>query len=81
MGEKDHSKMQTRLTVALANREGLHVWTEQRVQVKATRFRVPDICVTIGEPGLPAEKPSSRLKPLRTEGKPEVTLEVARLFD
>jgi Uma2 family endonuclease len=50
LGEKDHSKMRTRLIVALANREGLDVWAEQRVQVKATRFRVPDVCVTIGEP-------------------------------
>jgi Uma2 family endonuclease len=50
LGEKDHSKVQARLIVMFAESEGLHVWPEQRVQVKATRFRVPDVCVTTGEP-------------------------------
>ena len=29
---------------------GIQVFPEQRVQINATRYRVPDICVTIGEP-------------------------------
>jgi Uma2 family endonuclease len=52
LGERDHSKVQTRLIGYLFNREkewGIHVYAEQRVQVKRTRFRVPDICVISGE--------------------------------
>jgi Uma2 family endonuclease len=49
LGEKDHSKLQCRLILALAA-TGLHVWPEQRVQVKPKRFRVPDVCVTLSEP-------------------------------
>jgi Uma2 family endonuclease len=30
--------------------QGLCVFTELRVQVNPTRFRVPDVCVTVGEP-------------------------------
>ena len=48
VGEWDHSRLQTLLTRYLSNREapwGIVVVTEQRVQVKATRFRVPDITV------------------------------------
>jgi Uma2 family endonuclease len=53
LGERDHSKLQTRLTAYLFNRSsqwGIHVYAEQRVQLKQDRIRVPDICVTIGEP-------------------------------
>jgi hypothetical protein len=31
-------------------RSGISVFVEQRVRVSATRYRVPDICVTLGEP-------------------------------
>ena len=53
VGEKDHSKLQRDLTVHLYARckeLGLHLFPEQRVQVTSTRFRVPDLCITIGEP-------------------------------
>jgi len=30
---------------------GIRVVPEQRVQVSATRFRIPDVCVVLGEPG------------------------------
>jgi Uma2 family endonuclease len=53
VGEKDHSKLQRDLTVHLYARckeLGLHLFPEQRIQVTSTRFRVPDLCVTIGEP-------------------------------
>jgi Uma2 family endonuclease len=48
VGEWDHSRLQTLLSGYFLNREkqwGIVVVTEQRVQVSATRFRVPDIAV------------------------------------
>jgi Uma2 family endonuclease len=55
LGEKDHSGPQRELIVFFATRRGspkTHVFPEQRVQVKTTRFRVPDVCVYLGsEPG------------------------------
>ena len=53
LGEKDHGKVQKALLLYFAKREkelGLWVIMEQRVQVSATRFRIPDVCVTLGEP-------------------------------
>ena len=51
MGELDHSRCQMLMSRYLSNREekwGLIVLPEQRVQVTATRFRVPDITVLVG---------------------------------
>jgi Uma2 family endonuclease len=51
VGEKDHSRLQTLLTAYLVSREteyGIHVFVEQRVQISPRRFRVPDVCVTVG---------------------------------
>lgn len=51
LGEKDHSCVQRNLIVYFATRIGeprTVVFPEQRVQVKATRFRIPDVCVYIG---------------------------------
>jgi Uma2 family endonuclease len=48
LGEQDHSDLQTRIAKLLGtdlNEEYLWVNTELRVQVKPTRFRVPDVCV------------------------------------
>lgn len=53
VGEKDHSKLQAFFIAWFYTRGkelGLRVYPEQRVQVSASRYRVPDICVTIGEP-------------------------------
>ena len=53
VGEWDHSRLQMLLSHYLCNREkqwGIIVVVEQRVQVKATRFRVPDITVLVGSP-------------------------------
>jgi Uma2 family endonuclease len=53
VGEWDHSRLQTLLTRYLSMREkqwGILVVVEQRVQVMATRFRVPDISVLAGAP-------------------------------
>src|SRR5580698_7232471 len=51
VGEWDHSRLQMLLSRYLSNREkqwGTLVAPEQRVQVKATRYRVPDISVLVG---------------------------------
>jgi Uma2 family endonuclease len=57
VGEWDHSRLQALLSHYLISREkqlGIIVVVEQRVQVKATRFRVPDILVLAGpHPGGP----------------------------
>jgi len=48
LGEWDHSWVQANLVSYFIQRRqslGLRAVTEQRVQVKATRFRVPDVCV------------------------------------
>ena len=52
LGEQDHSNLQMTLSAYLFNRRhkwGIHVYPEQRGQVKSDRFRVPDICVVAGE--------------------------------
>ena len=49
MGEKPHSGLQTALIgFFLSHRLDwrVEVWVEQRTQVAATRFRVPDVCLT-----------------------------------
>src|SRR6476646_10307010 len=51
LGERDHSRAQGLLCAYLVTREkqlGIEVFPEQRVQVTAHRFRVPDICVVLG---------------------------------
>jgi Uma2 family endonuclease len=51
VGERDHSQTQMALSAFLYNHRGewgVHVYPEQRVQVTANRFRVPDICVVAG---------------------------------
>jgi Uma2 family endonuclease len=57
LGEQDHSWPQGELIVFFASTRktlGTYAFPEQRVQVKATRFRVPDVCVCIG--ARPAEQ-------------------------
>ena len=52
MGEREHSLSQKKLVVLLAALEpklGIVVFPEQRVQVKANRYRVPDLCVVAGD--------------------------------
>jgi Uma2 family endonuclease len=59
VGEWDHSRLQMLLSRYLSNREkqwGILVVPEQRVQVKARRFRVPDILVLTGPPTGPIIK-------------------------
>jgi Uma2 family endonuclease len=54
VGEWDHSRLQALLLKQLLPYEdsaGLLAVPEQRVRVKASRFRVPDLCVVRGNPG------------------------------
>ncbi len=51
LGERDHSRTQTLLIgylLELEKRFGVHVFTEQRIQVSSQRFRIPDVCVVAG---------------------------------
>jgi Uma2 family endonuclease len=53
LGERDHSWMQDEIFLqfhAYRASLGLYAFLEQRIQVKPTRFRVPDISVTRGYP-------------------------------
>src|SRR5262249_52095478 len=52
VGEKDHSKLQIALGSWFHVRSkdlGINVFSEQRILVSATRYRIPDLCFTIGE--------------------------------
>ena len=54
VGEFDHSSCQMKILMCLGTRQkqlNICVVPEQRVQVKPTRFRIPDVCVTLGPPG------------------------------
>jgi Uma2 family endonuclease len=51
VGEWDHGRVQARLVGFFLSRErrtGIRVVPELRVQVKPTRFRIPDVCVVAG---------------------------------
>ena len=51
-GERDHSDLQGELIYFFRARRGswkVFAFVEQRVQVSPTRFRVPDVCVYVGE--------------------------------
>jgi Uma2 family endonuclease len=51
-GERDHSVLQREFVFYFRQRRrewNVHVFVEQRVQVSKTRFRIPDICVYVGE--------------------------------
>jgi len=53
LGEWDHSSLQMRFLMYLGTRQqqwGIQVVPEQRVQVSATRFRIPDVTVVLGGP-------------------------------
>ena len=52
LGERDHSTVQREFIFFFRSRQQAwkaFVFPEQRVQVSPTRFRVPDICVYVGE--------------------------------
>jgi Uma2 family endonuclease len=52
-GERDHTTLRKAIFAWFYNRRKelpIAVFPEQRVQVSPTRFRVPDVCVTLGTP-------------------------------
>jgi Uma2 family endonuclease len=54
LGDYDHARLQMAVSGFYYSRRkewGIRVVAEQRVQVSLTRFRVPDVCVVLGEPG------------------------------
>ena len=54
LGQWDHSSLQAALIAYLFPRQklwGIRVVPEQRVEVGPKRFRIPDVCVVIGDPG------------------------------
>jgi Uma2 family endonuclease len=53
LGERDHGWLQMFVSVYIFNHyndQGICPFTETRVQVRPKRFRIPDICVTVGFP-------------------------------
>lgn len=61
LGEYDHSRTQMLLSNYLFTREkqcGIRVVPEQRVQVRSTRFRIPDVCAVLATE--PVEQTFSR---------------------
>ena len=53
LGERDHSTLQRELIVYFHVRKrewNVFVYPEQRIQVAARRFRIPDLCVYVGAP-------------------------------
>jgi len=53
LGEYDHARLQLAIAAYFFIRRkewGISVVPEQRVQVSPTRFRIPDVCVVLGEP-------------------------------
>ena len=53
VGEKSHGKLQLAIAAYYDRRieeTGVHPFIEQRIGVSKTRYRVPDVCLTIGEP-------------------------------
>jgi Uma2 family endonuclease len=53
VGEYDHGRLQAALIIYFGSRRkelGIRVVPEQHVQVSAARFRIPDVCVVLGEP-------------------------------
>jgi Uma2 family endonuclease len=52
VGEHDHSRLQIVVGAYFVSREkqwGIRAFSEQRIQVSPTRFRIPDICVMLGK--------------------------------
>ena len=52
LGERDHSKLQGEFLYYFRSRQKqwkVFVYPEQRVQVSPSRFRIPDVCVYVGE--------------------------------
>lgn len=54
VGERSHARLQARIAAFLLARYealGIEVFTEIRIRVSATRFRIPDVCARWVIPG------------------------------
>ena len=54
LGGRTHARLQLRVGSYLLGcyeSAGVAVFTELRVRVSATRYRIPDVCATLGDPG------------------------------
>lgn len=52
-GERPHSQVQSNCVFFLRQRyPHLRTWPEQRVRTSPTRTRLPDVCVTLEDPGI-----------------------------
>ena len=54
VGERTHARLQLKVSSYLLTHyesAGFSVFTEIRVRVTPSRFRIPDVCATIGDPG------------------------------
>ena len=52
VGEKDHGRLQLLIGAYLAKHEakwGITAYTDTRTQILPTRFRLPDLCVVLGQ--------------------------------
>jgi len=54
LGGWDHSRLQLRVgayLLAQYGHQGIEVVTEQRIRIQPRRYRIPDLCVVLGNPG------------------------------
>jgi Uma2 family endonuclease len=52
LGERPHSRIQRNLIVEMSRQApNFFVWPEQRVRTTPNRCRIPDVCVTVTDPG------------------------------
>jgi Uma2 family endonuclease len=54
LGERSHGRLQALIAAYIIARQrewGGYAMTEVRIRVKADRVRIPDVCVTLGDPG------------------------------
>ena len=86
LGEWDHAGLQSVLDRMLGAKEeewGIYSSTELRVQVSATRFRVPDVCVTDARNAaeqIPTKPPLLCIEVLSPEDRLAKVLERAKDF-
>jgi Uma2 family endonuclease len=53
VGQRPHSRVQANFVYFLQQRcPNLYVWPEQRLRTGTSRIRIPDICVTLQDPGI-----------------------------
>ena len=54
VGERTRTRLQARITGDLLTQyeaSGIEVFTQIRIRVSQSRFRIPDVCATVGDPG------------------------------